>query len=130
MKRRKLILLPIVCFMLIFIMIACEGTSISEKRYGKISNYVLENIETLSSDKEIEFFDFETTGLCVGGVYYGYYYTEDNEIAVPDYYSGSDLGDRFEDDGGTYFGRPNNGTDWCFIKKITDHWFYYELHWG
>lgn len=130
MKRRKLILLLIVCFMLIFIMIACEGTSISEKRYGKISNYVLENIETLSSDKEIEFFDFETTGLCVGGVYYGYYYTEDNEIAVPDYYSGSDLGDRFEDDGGTYFGRPNNGTDWCFIKKITDHWFYYELHWG
>lgn len=130
MKRRKLALLLIVCFILIIIMIACEGTAISEKRYGKISNYVLENLETLSSNEELEFFDFETTGICIGGVYYGYYYTESNEITVPDYYSGNNLGDRFEDDGGTYFGKPNNGTDWCFIKKITDHWFYYELHWG
>ena len=31
-------------------------------------------------------------------------------------------------DGGVYFGKPNNGTDWCFIKKISDNWCYYELH--
>lgn len=31
---------------------------------------------------------------------------------------------------GTYFGKPNNGTDWCFVKQITNNWYYYELHWG
>ena len=38
--------------------------------------------------------------------------------------------DRRAADGGEYFGRPNNGTDWCFVKKITDCWYYYELHWA
>ena len=109
---------------------ACEGISISNKRYDEISNYVLENIDNISSKKEIEFFDYETTGLSIGGVYYGYYYTSNNEIAVPDYYLGGNLEEKYEADGGTYFGKPNNGTDWCFIKKIADNWFYYELHWA
>ena len=65
-----------------------------------------------------------------GGVYYGYYYTANNDIEVPDFYAGGNLGERYEADGGTYFGKPNNGTDWCFIKKITDKWYYYELHWA
>ena len=34
---------------------ACEGMSVSTKRYDEISNYVLENIDTLSPEKEIEF---------------------------------------------------------------------------
>ena len=38
--------------------------------------------------------------------------------------------DMHEGDGGAYFGKPNNGTDWCFIKKISDKWYYYELHWA
>ena len=109
---------------------ACEGMSVSTKRYDEISNYVLENIDTLSPEKEIEFFDYEATGLSIGGVYYGYYYTANNDIEVPDFYAGGNLGERYEADGGTYFGKPNNGTDWCFIKKITDKWYYYELHWA
>ena len=104
--------------------------SVSTKRYNEISGYVLENIDTLSPKKELEFFDYETTGLSIGGVYYGYYYTANNDIEVPDFYSGGNLGERYEVDGGTYFGKPNNGTDWCFIKKITDKWYYYELHWA
>ena len=109
---------------------ACAGMSVSTKRYDEISNYVLENIDTLSPEKEIEFFDYEATGLSIGGVYYGYYYTANNDIEVPDFYAGGNLGERYEADGGTYFGKPNNGTDWCFIKKITDKWYYYELHWA
>ena len=109
---------------------ACEGMSVSTKRYDEISNYVLENIDTLSPEKEIEFFDYEATGLSIGCVYYGYYYTANNDIEVPDFYAGDNLGERYEADGGTYFGKPNNGTDWCFIKKITDKWYYYELHWA
>ena len=126
---RKLVSV-LVCIMVIISLTACEGMSISNKRYVEISNYVLENIDNLSSEKEIEFFDYETTVLSIGGVYYGYYYTSNNEIAVPDYYSGGNLGEKYEADDGTYFGKPNNGTDWCFIKKIADNWFYYELHWA
>ena len=116
--------------LLIFSLTACEGMSVSTKRYDEISGYVLENIDTLSPEKEIEFFDYEATGLSIGGVYYGYYYTANNDIEVPDFYAGGNLGERYEADGGTYFGKPNNGTDWCFIKKITDKWYYYELHWA
>ena len=116
--------------LLIFSLTACEGMSVSTKRYNEISGYVLENIDTLSPKKELEFFDYETTGLSIGGVYYGYYYTANNDIELPDFYSGGNLGERYEADGGTYFGKPNNGTDWCFIKKITDKWYYYELHWA
>ena len=127
MKRLVSVLILV---LLMFSFTACEGMSVSSKRYDEISNYVLENIDTLSPEKEIEFFDYEATGLSVGGVYYGYYYTANNDIEVPDFYEGGNLGERYEADGGTYFGKPNNGTDWCFIKKITDEWYYYELHWA
>ena len=127
MKRLISILILV---LLMFSFTACEGMSVSTKRYDEISGYVLENIDTLSPEKEIEFFDYEATGLSIGGVYYGYYYTANNDIEVPDFYAGGNLGERYEADGGTYFGKPNNGTDWCFIKKITDKWYYYELHWA
>ena len=127
MKRLLSILILV---LLMFSFTACEGMSVSTKRYDEISGYVLENINTLSPEKEIEFFDYEATGLSIGGVYYGYYYAANNDIEVPDFYSGGNLGERYEADGGTYFGKPNNGTDWCFIKKITDKWYYYELHWA
>ena len=115
---------------LILSLVSCKGWAISNERYEEISSYVLENIDTLSSEKEIEFFDYDTTGLSVGGVYYGYYWTVNNEIAVPDYYTDDNLGEKYEADNGTYFGKPNNGTDWCFVREITDNWYYYELHWG
>lgn len=120
----------LILVLFLFTFTACEGMTVSTKRYDEISNYVLENIDTLSPEKEIEFFDYEATGLSIGGVYYGYYYTANNDIEVPDFYAGGNLGERYEADGGTYFGKPNNGTDWCFIKKITDKWYYYELHWS
>ena len=120
----------LICVIVIISLTACEGMYVSDKKYDEISNYVLDNIDAFSTEKEIEFFDYETTGLSIGGVYYGYYYTSNNEISVPDYYSGGNLGEKCEADGGTYFGKPNNGTDWCFIKKIADNWFYYELHWA
>jgi len=113
---------------------ACSGMSVSNKKYDEIANYVSAHIDTFSSEKEIEFFDYETTGLSIGGVYYGYYYTANNEVRLPDFYKGNDLykikNDKHEADGGVYFGKPNNGTDWCYIKEITDHWYYYELHWA
>ena len=114
--------------LLILSFTACEGTSISTEKYNEISNHVLKNISSLSSEKDIEFFEYETTGAFLSGVDYGYYYTVSNEITLPDYYYGDSLREAYKADGGAYFGKPNNGTDWCFIKMITDHWFYYELH--
>lgn len=126
----KRLMIFLTCVLVVISLTACSGMSVSTKRYEEISNFVLNNIDNLSSEKEIEFFDYETTGASIGGVYYGYYYTANNEIAVPDYYSDDNLGEKYEGDGGTYFGKTNSGTDWCFIKKITDNWYYYELHWA
>lgn len=124
MKRLALVLILLLLFT------ACGGMSVSTKMYDEISNYVLENVDLITPENEIEFFDYKSTGLSIGGVYYGYYYTVNNDIEVPDFYSDGNLGERYEADGGTYFGKPNDGTDWCFIKKITDKWYYYELHWA
>ena len=120
--------------LLLFSFTSCEGVSVSTKRYDEISNYVLENIDALSPEKDVEFFDYESKGFSIGATYYGYYYAVNNDILLPDFYLGNDIdkikNDKYESDGGTYFGKPNNGTDWCFIKKITDKWYYYELHWA
>lgn len=126
----KRILFVLACVLVVCSFAACEGMSVSDKRYDEVAAYVLENADALASEREMEFFVYEAAGLSIGGVYYGYYYTENNEIAVPDYYSGGNLGEKFEADGGIYFGKPNSGTDWCYIKKIADHWYYYELHWA
>lgn len=83
----------IICTLTIISSVVCAGRAVSNEKYEEISNCVLENIDKMSVENEIEFFEYEA-------------------------------------DGGTYFGKPNNGTDWCFIKEITDKWYYYELHWG
>ena len=110
---------------------SCGGMSLSNKNINEISNYVLENIDTLASEKKTEFFEYKNSGLSIGAVYYGYYYTEYNEPLIPDFYGGTDLnGEYYAKDNGYYFGEPNNGEDWCYVQNITDNWFYYELHWG
>lgn len=127
MKRRMVI----VAIVLLWLSLAgCKGVSVSTETYDEIAAHVLDEIEVFSPEKAVEFFNYDSTGLSVGGIYYGYYYSADNEIVIPDFYSGGNLGERYETDGGTYFGKPNNGTDWCFIKQITDKWYYYELHWA
>ena len=126
----KKLISVLMCAFIVFSFTACNGMSTSNRKYNEISDYVLDNIDTLSSEQETEFFDYEATGLSIGGVYYGYYYTDNNEVLVPDFYLGNNLGERYEGDDGTYFGKPNNGTDWCFVKQITNNWYYYELHWG
>ena len=130
---KRLLCLLVSCYIVLSLS-ACSGMSVSINMYKEISKYVTENVDTFSPTEENEFYDYETTGLSIGGVYYGYYYSSENELLLPDFYGGNDLGkiqnDMYEDDGGMYFGKPNNGTDWCFIKKISDNWYYYELHWA
>ena len=130
----KRVLCMFILCSLIFSLSACGGTSTSGKMYNEISNYVTKNINSLSPTEENEFYTHKTTGLCIGGVYYGYYYSSQNELLLPDFYDGNDLekiqNDLHNDADGMYFGKPNNGTDWCFVKKISNNWYYYELHWA
>ncbi len=130
---RKLWCIQMICFF-VFSVCACGGMSVSGEMYQEISDYVTENRDSFSPAEESEFYDYEATGLSVGGVYYGYYYSSEDEWLLPDFYDGNDLEtiqkDLHNEDGGVYFGKPNTGTDWCFVKKISDNWYYYELHWA
>ena len=110
---------------------AC-GTSFSKSNYKEISSYVLENKDVIPRNSDTEFYTHKTTGIYDAGIIYGYYYTESDEILIAgdDVYP-ADLGnDIYESDGGTYIGKPNSGVDWYFTKKITDNWYYFELHFG
>ncbi len=124
----------LLCFLLCLIatvaLSGCDGASYSAGKYDEIKEYVEENADNTAVTGDTEFFTYKTNGLSIGGVYYGYYYSENNEVLVPDFYSGSGPGKAETKDGGTYFGRPNDGTDWCFVRQIKDRWFYFELHWG
>ena len=33
-----------------------------------------------------------------------------------------------EKDGGYYFGNVSDTSDWSFIKKIDNNWYYFEVH--
>lgn len=130
----KKLLCTLILISLVFTLTACDGISTTKKMYDEISKYVTENMNLFSPTEKNEFYDYKTTRLSIGGVYYGYYYSFESEWLLPDFYDGNDLdkiqNDVYNDDGGVYFGKPNNGTDWCFIKKISDNWYYYELHWA
>ncbi len=104
--------------------------SVSNRKYKEIKKYVEDNMDTITVDKNVAFFTYETTGLSIAGVCYGYYFSENNDVLIPDYYTDDNMGEKKAEENGTYFGTPNSGTDWCFVKQIRDGWFYYELHWG
>ncbi len=69
MKKRINIFIIMI---LLFTLTSC-GMSISNDRYEEVSDYVNENKETISHTNENQFYDYEVTGLSIGGVYYGYY---------------------------------------------------------
>ena len=126
--RKRLFLIP--CLLIFIFFVGCNGMTISTARYNEIKEYVETHANKIVVSGDVEFFTYKTTGLSIGGVYYGYYYSESNDVLIPDYYSGDNIGNAETKDDGTYFGKPNNGTDWCYVKQIMDHWFYYELHWA
>ena len=127
MKRITAVLLVA---LLLFSFASCGANTVSDKKYEQIKAHVLENIENLTpeSNVSVKFFDYKVSGILFGTVAYGYYYTMDNEVIVPDFYAVDDCGEPYEADGGTYFGTSNGESDWCFIKQITNNWYYYEWH--
>jgi len=76
---------------IVLCMAACNGTSASNKMYNEIAEYVTENLDSFSPTEENEFYDYKATGLSIGGVYYGYYYSSGNEALLADFNCGNDL---------------------------------------
>ena len=78
---KKLYTLIILC-VLILSLSACSGMAISSEMYNEISDYVTQNIDDFSPEKETEFYDYKATGLSTGGVNYGYYYSDKNDLST------------------------------------------------
>lgn len=121
----------IICFILIALTILLSPI-IAIYMYGKIQNskirndvfeYVLENKDTieLKNKNESEEFLFTTTGLSIGGVEYGYYYSPDNDYSM--------TGEPYKK-GYRINGIPDESTDWYYTERIYENWFYYEIHDG
>ncbi len=92
----------------------------------EVSEYVLANKDAweqgeLTDKKEIP---YTFTGLMIGGVEYGYYYSEDDTHCI---YAGEEAAYR---DGYRYDGYPDDPTDWYYSVRICENWFYYEVHDG
>ena len=98
--------------------------------YGKIenrvmcwsvSNYVLENRDSIVVIDDHQSFVYKTTGMVSAGVEYGYYF---------------DAYDQFDMKGIPYHngirvdGYPDDSTDWYYTERICENWFYYEVHDG
>ena len=125
-KLRKLI-----CIILIALTILLSPI-IAIYMYGKVQNfrirndvfeYVLENKDAieLKNKNESEEFIFTTTGLSIGGVEYGYYYSPYNDYSMTG--EPNKKGYRIN-------GIPDESTDWYYTERICENWFYYEIHDG
>lgn len=121
-------------FIVVFMIITVAACGVSSNMYNKVTDYIMENSGDLSSNKDVEFFIYDGRGLPSAGVYYGYYYTVSGEPEIPNDDNNGVAWDYTVDDSfsmdneGYYWGKPNNGTDWYYTRKITDNWYYYELH--
>ena len=87
----------------------------------KISNYILENKDSIEVTEIRQSFVYKTTGMVSAGVEYGYYF---------------DAYDQFDMKGNPYRngirvdGYPDDSTDWYYTERICENWFYYEVHDG
>ena len=123
--KKLMALFVIVAF--VFMLVAC-GTTHSESYYEEIFDYVNEHKSTISHTGEIEYYFYDTIANTNENTYYGYYYSKNNEIA-PCEQDKMDLPKSYtEDDGGYYFGEVSDKSDWSFVKKIDNNWYYFETH--
>ena len=125
MKKFAFCLLTII---LILCVSSC-GKGFSKSKYEEVSKYVNENKGNVEAYTDIEYYNYEVVTKGFENITYGYYYTKNDEIhscqqgqmSLPTEYTEID-------DGGYYFGEVSENSDWSFIRKITDNWYYFEVH--
>lgn len=87
----------------------------------EVSNYVLENKDSIEVTENYLNFVYKTTGTVSAGVEYGYYYDAHDQFAM----NGNPCRDGIRVDG-----YPDDPTDWYYTERICENWFYYEVHDG
>lgn len=115
--------------MLILILTLCSCGADSANQFEEISSYVNKHYNNILPANNIEFFEYSSKGIGISSIYYGYYYSADDNPHFADFYCGNDYNiisdDFYEKYGGYFWGKPNNGTDWYYTKRIRRNWFYY-----
>lgn len=87
----------------------------------EVTNYVLENRDSIVVIDDHQSFVYKTTGMVSAGVEYGYYFDAENEFAM----KGISYRNGIRVDG-----YPDDRTDWYYTEQICENWFYYEVHDG
>ena len=87
----------------------------------EVTNYVLENRDSIVVIDDHQSFVYKTTGMVSAGVEYGYYFDAENEFAM--------IGMSYRN-GIRVDGYPDDRTDWYYTEQICENWFYYEVHDG
>ena len=87
----------------------------------EVTNYVLENRDSIVVIDDHQSFVYKTTGMVSAGVEYGYYFDAENEFAM----KGMSYRNGYRIDG-----YPDDPTDWYYTERICENWFYYEVHDG
>lgn len=87
------------------------------------------HIEKITYINSYLFFEIKDCDAYYGGIYYTY----DNSISQITPIYGNDLNiynSDFREVRKNIFvkGKKNHGTDWYKTEKITDNWYYYEVH--
>ena len=87
----------------------------------EVTNYVIENRDSIVVIDDHQSFVYKTTGMVSAGVEYGYYFDAENEFAM----KGMSYRNGIRVDG-----YPDDRTDWYYTEQICENWFYYEVHDG
>ena len=87
----------------------------------EVTNYVLENRDSIVVIDDHQPFVYKTTGMVSAGVEYGYYFDAENEFVM----KGMSYRNGYRTDG-----YPDDPTDWYYTERICENWFYYEVHDG
>ena len=87
----------------------------------EVTNYVLENRDSIVVIDDHQSFVYKTTGMVSAGVEYGYYFDAENEFVM----KGMSYRNGYRTDG-----YPDDPTDWYYTERICENWFYYEVHDG
>ena len=119
----SLSLLAILIMLSPFFVISILGNIQNSRIRNEVFSLVLETKDSIKlddSNMSQEFF-YTATGLSIGGVEYGYYYSPNDDYSIK--------GESYKRGYRTY-GIPDESTDWYYTERICENWFYYEIHDG
>lgn len=125
---KKFIVISILIALLIVSLSSC-GKDYNENNYDVISKFVVANESSLNTKIENIHYLYDSSYTDTVKSYYGYYHT--TKDAKKPYNTLSvkiDEDEYVEKHGGYYFGTVSEESDWAFVKKINERWYYFETH--